>query len=115
MITLLSEALCFTTYLSLYLHRIFKFYYFFFLTFIFSVDQCFWGKHTFGYLLMKALKLSKFGIGVVFWQVHTGAKFHWSSSTVTLFPGGGRGGGIHTPSHRKPKKPGLNRVKFEFW
>ena len=27
MITLLSEALCFTTYLSLYLHRIVKFYF----------------------------------------------------------------------------------------
>ena len=35
MITLFSEAL--TTYLSLYLHRIFKFYFFLFLTFIFSV------------------------------------------------------------------------------
>ena len=54
MITLLLEALCFTTYLSLYLHRIFKFYFFFFLTFIFSFHQWFfWGKHTFGYLLRK--------------------------------------------------------------
>ena len=24
------------------------------------------------------------------------------------------GGGIHPPSHRKPKKPGLNRVKPDF-
>ena len=39
MITLLSEAL----YLSLYLHRIFKFYFFFFLTFIFSVNVFFLG------------------------------------------------------------------------
>ena len=37
-ITLLSEALCFTTYLSLYLHRIFMFYFSFFLTFILSVN-----------------------------------------------------------------------------
>ena len=37
-ITLLSEALCFTTYLSLYLHRIFKVYFFIFLTFIFGVN-----------------------------------------------------------------------------
>ena len=37
-ITFLSEALCFTTYLSLYFHRIFMFYFFFFLTFIFSVN-----------------------------------------------------------------------------
>ena len=32
MITLLSEALCFTIYLSLYLHRNVKFYFFCFLT-----------------------------------------------------------------------------------
>ena len=37
-ITLLSEALCFTTYISLYLHRIVKFYLFCFLTFIPSFD-----------------------------------------------------------------------------
>ena len=37
-ITLLSEALCFITYLSLYFHRIFMFYFFFLLTFIFSVN-----------------------------------------------------------------------------
>ena len=36
MITLFLEALSFTTYLSLYLHRIFKFYFFLLLTFIFS-------------------------------------------------------------------------------
>ena len=41
LITHLSEALCFTTNLSLYLHRIFKFYFFVFLIFIFSVNQCF--------------------------------------------------------------------------
>ena len=44
MITLLSEALCFTTYLSLYLHKIVKFYFFCFLTFIFSfIIGVFWG------------------------------------------------------------------------
>ena len=49
--SLLSKALCFTTYLSLYLHRIFKFYFFFFLAFIFGVNLCFGGrKHTFGYI-----------------------------------------------------------------
>ena len=36
--SLLSEALCFTTNLSLYLHRIFKFYFFLFPTFIFSFN-----------------------------------------------------------------------------
>ena len=60
MITLLSEALCFTTYLSLYFHRIFMFYFFFFLTFIFSVNQCFLvEKHTFDYLFIKILKFNK--------------------------------------------------------
>ena len=60
MITVLSEALCFTTYLSLYFHRIFMFYFFFVLTFIFSVNKCFLvEKHTFGYLFMKALKFNK--------------------------------------------------------
>ena len=32
---------------------------------------------------------TKFGTGVVFWQVHTCATFHCPSSTVTLFSGGG--------------------------
>ena len=52
MIALLSEALCFITYLSLYLHRIFKSLFFFF-----SV----WGGggHAFGYLSMKASKFNK--------------------------------------------------------
>ena len=67
MIILLSKALCFTTYLSLYLHRIVKFYFFCFLAFIFSFDWCyyffFWGgvglKHTLGYLFIKTLKLNK--------------------------------------------------------
>ena len=63
MITLLSEALCFTTYLSLYLHRIVKFYFSCFLTFIFSFDWCFFsgrgGKHTLGYLFIKTLKFCK--------------------------------------------------------
>ena len=58
-ITLLSEALCFTTYLSLYFHSIFMFYFFFFLTFIFSVNFFLVEKHAFGYLFMKALKFSK--------------------------------------------------------
>ena len=44
-ITLLSEALCFTTYLSLYLHRIFRVYFFFFLTFILGVNRCFGGEN----------------------------------------------------------------------
>ena len=60
MITLLSEAHCFTSYLSLYLHRIVKFYFFCFLTFIFSFDWCFGeGGHTLGYLFIKTLKFSK--------------------------------------------------------
>ena len=60
MITVFSEALCFTTDLLLYLHRIFKFYFFFFLRFIFSFNWCFFGgKHTVGYLFVKTLKFNK--------------------------------------------------------
>ena len=63
MIILLSEALCFTTYLSLYLHRIVKFFFFCFLTFVFSFDWCVFfrgeGKHTLGYLFIKTLKFNK--------------------------------------------------------
>ena len=44
--SLLSEALWFITYLSLYLHRIVRFYFFCFLTFIFSFDWCFGGKNV---------------------------------------------------------------------
>ena len=59
-ITLLSEALHFTTYLSLYLHRIFKFYFFFFLTFIFSFNKCFSGKNIIWVIsFTKALKFNK--------------------------------------------------------
>ena len=60
MITLLSEALCVTTYLSLYLHRIVKFYFLCFLTFIFSFDWCFGRKkHALAYLFIETLKFSK--------------------------------------------------------
>ena len=59
MIALLSEALCFKIYLSLYLHRIFKFYFFLLLTFTFSSNYCLWvNKHTFGYL-NKTIKFNK--------------------------------------------------------
>ena len=56
---------------------------------------------------------TKFGKGVVFWQVHACAKFHCPSSTVTLFSGGG---GIHPPPPviESQKKPSLNRVKVWF-
>ena len=60
MITLLSEGHCFTTYLSLYLHRIVKFYFFCFLTFIFSFDWYFRGqKHTLGYLFNQNIEIQQ--------------------------------------------------------
>ena len=59
MITRLSKVFCFTTYLSLYLHGIFNFYCFLFLTFIFSFNECFWmKKHTFSHLFIKTLKFN---------------------------------------------------------
>ena len=51
---------------------------------------------------------TKFGTGVVFWQVNTCAKFHCPSSTVTLFSGGGWN--PPPPVIESQKKPGLNRV-----
>ena len=44
-ITLLSEALCFTTYLSLYFHRIFMFYLFFFWHLYSVLISVFWWKN----------------------------------------------------------------------
>ena len=53
-ITLLSEALPFTTYLSLYSHKIVKFYFFCSLTFISSFDWCLRAKkHTMGLSFIK--------------------------------------------------------------
>ena len=58
-ITLLMDALCFNIYLSLCLPRIFKFYFPFFLTLMFSVSVFFLEKLAFGYLFIKASKFDK--------------------------------------------------------
>ena len=49
---------------------------------------------------------TKFGVGIVFRKARVSAKFHCSSSTVTLFSedGGGGGGNRLLPGHRKPKE-----------
>ena len=60
MITLLSKALCFTTYLSLYLHRIVKFYFFCFLAFIFSFDWSFGSEIYFGLSFYQNIEIQQF-------------------------------------------------------
>ena len=59
-IALLSEVHCFKIYLSLYLHRIFKFYFFLFLTFIFSLNYCFGVKKHLSLPFIKNVNLAKF-------------------------------------------------------
>ena len=53
---------------------------------------------------------TKFGTGVVFWEVQTCAKFHYPNLTVTLFSGGGWN---PPPVIESQKKARLNRVKFQ--
>ena len=48
---------------------------------------------------------TKFGTGIGFWQVQACDKFHYTSSTVTLFSGGGEEFTNPTPPHPPPTPP----------